>query len=96
MIAGTHGVSVEVKLGADITGYTDAHLVILSPSGVRTLVQASALDVKTGVIQYITEVGVFNIVTSLKKKHYKVQALVTFANALLKSTIVDLEVEESL
>jgi hypothetical protein len=96
MIAGTHGVSVEVKLGADITGYTNAHLVILSPSGVRTIVQATVLDVKSGIIQYISKVGVFNIVTSVKKKHYKVQASVTFANALLKSTIVDLEVEESL
>jgi len=96
MIAGTHGVTVELSLGADISTSTNTQIVIKSPSGITTTVQATIVDAARGTIRYISGVGMFNIVTSITKRHYKLQAKITFADALLKSTIVDLEVQESL
>lgn len=91
MIAGTHGVDLRLKLSADLTGYTDIELVIFSPSCIRTVVTATAFDVETGIISYITEENVFNLHGT-----HKLQAIITFASKLLKSKVVDLIVEKSL
>jgi len=94
MIAGTHGVALTLKLGADITGYTKIEFVIVAPTCpvTRTVVTAFASNVTKGWVTYTTEANVFNLA-----KTYQIQAIVTFdTTRLLRSIAVDLEVEPAL
>lgn len=92
MIVGTHGVNLDLSVGAGLSGATSAKMIIVAPNGVRTEGTATVVDTAKGVIRYVTEQNVFNLVGE-----YQIQAWVYFdAAKLLKSKAVGLTVTASL
>lgn len=92
MIVGTHGVYLDLNVGVKLTGATGAEMVIVSPNGKRVVGVASVQDEAKGIIRYITEKNVFNLVGD-----YEIQAWVYFGTSrLLKSIAITLEITESL
>lgn len=93
MIAGTHGVDLRLDSNYDLTGWTAATVVIIDPSGTRSVKTATVADpVTDGIISYVTEAGVFKW-----PGEYKVQGSVVFGvDKLLKTTAVVIDVEDDL
>ncbi|NQZ53191.1 MAG: hypothetical protein HRT93_02945 [Piscirickettsiaceae bacterium] len=92
MIVGTFGVDLELLVKANLVGSTSAKMIIVAPNKKRTEGTSTVTNNSDGVVTYVTEKGVFNVVGD-----YEIQAWVYFGTTkLLKSKAVILEVTESL
>lgn len=91
MIQGTYGVLIELSVGESLAGASSAQLIIVSPTGKRTIGSATVTDAGKGVVTHETQQYVFE-----RDGDYQIQAWVTFPSKLLKSEVAILEVEKSL